>query len=243
MTPSDTSRVPQITPYRRQDPESQAALIYEPYRASVERGPRQPLIPLPQTLSEVTGPLFGHGDIQPTDNDLTRQHAGAPVGQRIILCGRVLDDGGRPVPNALIEIWQANAAGRYTHKLDQHDAPLDPNFTGTGRTLTDAQGHYRFLTILPGAYPWRNHPNAWRPRHIHLSLFGTAFVTRFVTQMYFAGDPLLPYDPLFNSVRDERARARTIAQFDLERTEPDWALAYRFDVVLRGREATPFEGR
>lgn len=243
MTTPPAGKPLPIIPYRRQDPDTQAPLVYEPYRASAERAPRQPLVLIPQTLSEVTGPVFGHGDIQPADNDLTRQHAGAPLGQRIILSGRVLDDGGRAVPNALIEIWQANAAGRYAHKLDQHNAPLDPNFTGTGRTLSDAQGNYRFLTILPGAYPWRNHANAWRPRHIHLSIFGTAFVTRFVTQMYFVGDPLLPYDPLFQSVRDEKARARTIAQFDLERTEPDWALAYRFDVVLRGREATPFEGQ
>ncbi len=237
------AKPPVITPYRRLDPKTQPPLLYEPYRASVERAPRQPLILLPQTLSEITGPVYGHGDIQATDNDLTRQHAGEPLGQRILLTGRVLDDGGRPVPHTLIEIWQANAAGRYVHKADRNAAPLDPNFTGTGRTLTDAHGHYRFVTIQPGAYPWGNHPNAWRPRHIHFSLFGTAFTTRLVTQMYFQGDPLIPFDPLSQAIPDEKARQRLICKFDLDLTQPDWALAYRFDIVLRGREATPFEGK
>jgi protocatechuate 3,4-dioxygenase beta subunit len=177
----------------------------------------------------------------PTDNDLTRQHAGEPLGERIIVTGRVLDDGGRPVRNTLIEIWQAHAAGRYFHQKDDHPAPLDPNFTGAGRVLTDAEGRYQFTTIKPGAYPWRNHPNAWRPAHIHFSLFGTAFVTRLVTQMYFPGDPLFAYDPIFQSISDERARQRLISKFDLETTRPDWALGYQFDIVLRGREATPFE--
>ena len=237
------AKPPVITPYRRLDPKTQPSLLYEPYRASIERAPRQPLILLPQTLSEITGPVYGHGDIQKTDNDLTRQHPGEPQGERIIVAGRVLDDSGRPVPHTLIEIWQANAAGRYVHKADQHAAPLDPNFTGTGRTLTDAQGQYRFLTIKPGAYPWGNHPNAWRPRHIHFSLFGTAFPTRLVTQMYFQGDPLIPFDPLSQAIPDEKARDRLICKFDLNLTQPDWALAYRFDIVLRGRQATPFEAK
>ncbi len=196
---------------------------------------------IPQTLSELTGPVYGYGRIGPVDNDLTRQHAGEPLGERIVLEGRVLDADGRPVPGTLIELWQANAAGRYVHKIDQHPAPLDQNFTGAGRVQTDADGHYRFVTIKPGAYPWRNHPNAWRPAHVHLSLFGQNFTTRLVTQMYFPGDPLLPFDPIFNSVPDARARERMISKFDLDLTEPDWALGYRFDVVLRGRDATPFE--
>jgi len=232
-----------VTPYRRHLENTQPPLLYPPYGATVSRAPRQPLILLPHTLSEVTGPVFGHGDIKETDNDLTRQHAGEPIGERIIVSGRVLDDGGRPVPNTLIEIWQCNAAGRYRHKVDQHDAPLDPNFSGAGRTLTDAMGNYHFVTIKPGAYPWGNHPNAWRPAHIHFSLFGTAFATRLVTQMYFAGDPLFPFDPILNSIPDEKARQRLIAKFDMDLTQPDWALTYRFDIILRGREATVFEGK
>jgi protocatechuate 3,4-dioxygenase, beta subunit len=232
-----------VTPYRRHPENTQPPLLYPPYGATVPRAPRQPLILLPHTLSEVTGPVFGHGDIKETDNDLTRQHAGEPIGERIIVSGRVLDDGGRAVPNTLIEVWQCNAAGRYRHKVDQHDAPLDPNFSGAGRTLTDATGNYRFVTIKPGAYPWGNHPNAWRPAHIHFSLFGTAFATRLVTQMYFAGDPLFPFDPILNSIPDEKARQRLIAKFDMDLTQPDWALTYRFDIVLRGREATVFEGK
>jgi protocatechuate 3,4-dioxygenase beta subunit len=197
---------------------------------------------MPQTLSERTGPLYGHGAIRETDHDLTRQHSGEPLGERIIVTGRVVDDGGRPVRNTLIEIWQTNAAGRYRHSKDDHPAPLDPNFTGAGRALTDENGVYRFLTIKPGAYPWRNHQNAWRAAHIHFSLFGPAFVTRLITQMYFPGDPLLAFDPIFQSVREEKARQRLIAGFDLETTQPEWALGYRFDIILRGREATPFEG-
>jgi protocatechuate 3,4-dioxygenase beta subunit len=159
----------------------------------------------------------------------------------MILHGRVLDGNGRPVPHTLVELWQANAAGRYRHDLDRHPAPLDPNFSGAGRCLTDADGNYRFVTIKPGAYPWKNHHNAWRPAHIHLSLLGRAFVQRLVTQMYFPGDPLFGQDPIFNSVRDRAARERMIAAFDLDATEPEWALGYRFDIVLRGPEATPFE--
>jgi protocatechuate 3,4-dioxygenase beta subunit len=198
---------------------------------------------LPHTLSEVTAPVFGHGEIKPGDNDLTRQHAGEPLGERIVVSGRVLDENGGPVPDILVEIWQANAAGRYNHRVDQHDAPLDPNFTGAGRVLTDKDGRYRFMTIRPGEYPWRNHHNAWRPAHIHFSLFGQAIVQRLVTQMYFPGDPLLEYDPMFMCVADEKARKRLISVFDWETTMPEYALGYRFDIVLRGREATPVEQR
>ena len=230
-----------VVPYRRIDPRSQPPYLFPPYRLTISRAPRKPLIVLPHTLSEVTGPVFGHEEVGETDNDLTRQHAGEPLGERITVSGRVLDGDGRPVPNALIEIWQCNAAGRYRHRIDQHHAPLDPNFTGAGRMLTDAQGNYRFVTIKPGPYPWENHPNAWRPSHIHFSLYGTAFATRLVTQMYFPGDPLLPFDPIFNSIPDDRARQRVISKFELERTQPGWSLGFRFDIVLRGREETPFE--
>src|SRR5271156_1905999 len=222
-------------------PGTQPDYHYPPYASSVARSPRHPLIVLPRTLSEQTGPVFGHGLIGLHDNDLTNQHQGEPIGERIFVHGRVLNEDGRPVRGALVEIWQANATGRYRHKVDQHDAPLDPNFSGAGRMVTDATGNYRFVTIKPGAYPWGNHPNAWRPAHIHFSLFGTAFATRLVTQMYFPGDPLFPFDPIFNSVRDERARQRMIARFEMNRTEPGWSLGFRFDIVLRGRESTPFE--
>ena len=216
-------------------------MVYPPYKSTVSRSPRQPLILLPHTLSEVTGPVYGHNEIAETDNDLTRQHSGEPIGERIIVSGRVLDDNGRTVPNTLIEIWQCNAAGRYRYEVDQHPAPLDPNFSGAGRTLTDDRGNYRFVTIKPGAYPWENHPNAWRPAHIHFSMFGTAFATRLVTQMYFPGDPLFAFDPVLNSIPDEKARRRLISKFEMDLTQPDWALGYRFDIVLRGPESTPFE--
>lgn len=230
-----------ITPYGRPDPGSQPPSLYEPYRSTVRRAPAKPLIFLPHTLSEVTGPIYGHGNIAETDNDLTRQHADEPRGERIIVTGRVLDSNGRPVPRTLVEIWQANSAGRYVHAKDQHPAPLDPNFTGAGRTLTDDNGAYRFVTIKPGAYPWFNHYNAWRPAHIHFSIFGRAFITRLVTQMYFPGDPLFAFDPIFQSIPDEKARQRMVSKFDLETTQPQWALGYKFDIVLRGPEATPFE--
>ncbi len=226
-------------PYRRPPSGVHPPLDYPDYRSSALRHPRQPLVIVPQTLSELTGPAFGSGPIGALDHDLTRQHAGAPLGERIVVTGRVLDDDGRPVTNTLVEVWQANAAGRYAHKHDTHDAPLDPNFAGAGRTITDGDGRYRFVTIRPGAYPWSNHPNAWRPAHIHFSLLGPAFVTRLVTQMYFPGDPLHAFDPIFNSVPDPRGRARLIAGFDLSETVPDWALGFRFDLVLRGREQTP----
>ena len=213
--------------------------LHPDYKSTVKRSPRRPLVVMPHTLSELTGPMYGHESIQPGDDDLTTQHAGEPLGERIVVHGRVLDEDGRPVPNTLIEIWQANACGRYIHQRDQHPAPLDPNFTGAGRTATDPQGRYKFITVKPGAYPWGNHPNAWRPAHIHFSLFGPSFLSRLITQMYFPGDPLLAYDPIYNSVPGERARTRMISRFDLDATMPDWALAYEFNIVLRGRDQTP----
>jgi protocatechuate 3,4-dioxygenase beta subunit len=230
-----------VIPYRRHDSKSQPSSLYEPYRATVLRAPRKPLVFLPHTLSEITGPVFGPHEITAAESDLTKQHAGEPLGERIIVAGRVLDDNGRPVPHTLIELWQANAAGRYCHDRDNHPAPLDANFSGTGRTMTDENGNYQFITIKPGAYPWKNHVNAWRPAHIHFSLFGPAFVTRLVTQMYFPGDPLFAFDPIFQSIPDEKARQRLIASFDLDKTQPEFALGYQFNIVLRGREATPFE--
>jgi protocatechuate 3,4-dioxygenase beta subunit len=228
-------------PYRREEKGAQPPSLHPAYVSTVKRSPRQPLVLMPHTLSEVTGPVYGHDKIVPEDSDLTRQHKGEPLGERIIVSGRVLDENGRPVSRTLVEIWQANAAGRYIHRGDQHPAPLDPNFTGAGRVMTDAEGRYKFITVKPGAYPWRNHPNAWRPAHIHFSLFGPSFLTRLVTQMYFPGDPLFPFDPIFNSVPDLKARERMTCRFDLEATQPEWALAYHFDIVLRGSRATPLD--
>jgi protocatechuate 3,4-dioxygenase beta subunit len=213
------------------------------YRATALRHPTRPLIILPRTESEWSGPVFGREAVGPLDHDLTRQFAGEPIGQRIIVSGRVTDESGRPVPHTLIEVWQANAAGRYLHTVDTHAAPLDPNFAGAGRTLTDSDGWYRFVSVKPGAYPWRNHHNAWRPAHIHFSLFGECLASRLVTQMYFEGDPLLPLDPIFNSIPDADARQRLIAPFDLSLTEPEFAHGYRFDLVLRGPADTPWEQR
>lgn len=230
-----------VVGYRRPCAGTQPEYLHEPYVSSVKRAPRRPLISLPHTLTEITGPVFGPEQVNAKAFDLTRQHPGEPLGERIIVSGRVMDEDGRPVRRTLVEIWQANAAGRYAHKVDQHDAPLDPNFTGAGHLLTDDHGRYRFVTIRPGAYPWRNHHNAWRPAHIHFSLFGPAFATRLVTQMYFPGDPLLPSDPIFNCTADESARNRLISSFDWETTLPEHALGYRFDLVLAGREATPME--
>ena len=227
----------------RDDAGTQPPLLYPAYKSTILRAPSKPLIRVPRDFTNLASPLFGYLPIGPGDNDLTRQHAGEPLGERIVVAGRVLDEDGRPVPDTLVELWQCNAAGRYLHAVDDHPAPLDPNFSGAGRTVTDAEGRYRFLTIKPGAYPWRNHPNAWRPAHIHFSLFGASFLSRLVTQMYFPNDPLFPHDPIFNSIPDERARKRLISQFDLGLTEPEWALGYRFDIVLRGRDSTPFEER
>jgi len=230
-----------ILRFRRDGPGEQPEHLYPGYESTRLRAPKRPLVILPHTLTEVTGPVYGHERIGPVDNDLTVQHDGEPLGERIIVHGRVLDGEDRPVRNSLVEIWQANAGGRYRHDGDQHPAPLDPNFSGAGRAVTDDEGRYRFITIKPGAYPWRNHPNAWRPAHIHFSLFGNAFVSRLVTQMYFPGDPLFFQDPIFHSVREPRARDRMICHFDLDETKPEWALAYQFDIVLRGPEATPME--
>ena len=228
--------------YRRDVADVHPPLLWPDYRSTARRAPSRPLVLLPHSLTELTGPMLGEDRVGALDHDLTRQHTGEPLGERIIVHGRVLDGDGRPVPHTLIEVWQANAAGRYAHTGDQHPAPLDPNFTGVGRCLTGADGGYRFVTVKPGAYPWRNHDNAWRPAHIHFSLFGRAFVQRLVTQMYFPGDPLFGQDPIFNSV-PEQARQRMVAGLDLSHTEPEWALAYRFDLVLRGRDATPMDDR
>lgn len=214
--------------------------LYPPYGSTPLRAPSRPLV-MPAygpDAIELVSPVFGHEELGLLDNDLTKQHSGDPIGERIIVTGRVLDSGGRPVRNALVEIWQANAAGRYIHLREQHPAPLDPNFTGAGRCLTDDDGRYRFVTVKPGAYPWGNHHNAWRPAHIHFSVFGTAFTQRLVTQMYFPGDPLFAYDPIFQSIPDEKARERLICRFDIDTTVPDWSLAYQWDIVLG---ATPME--
>jgi len=220
-------------------PGTHSSDYFEPNRGTHLRHPKHPRIVVPQTLSELTGPVYPYLFIGQPETDLTRQHSGQPIGERIVVSGSVLDEDGRPVTKTLVEIWQANAAGRYRHQVDLHDAPLDPNFTGCGRTLTDAEGRYRFVTIMPGAYPWRNHHNAWRPAHIHFSVFGPAFCTRLVTQMYFPGDPLLPYDPMYLSIPSDEARSRLISVLDWETTIPDTAVGYRFDIVLRGRERTP----
>lgn len=227
--------------YKRDEEHGQPPYLYPAYRSTVARAPKKPLVPLIQTLSEITGPVYGHDKVRPSDTDLTRQHDGEPLGERIIVAGRVMDTSGKPLPDTLLEIWQANAAGRYRHEGDNHPAPLDPNFSGGGRCVTDAHGRYRFVTIKPGAYPWGNDANAWRPAHIHFSLFGPGFATRLVTQMYFPGDPLLALDPIANSVSDPKARERMTARLDMDNTVPEWALAYEFNIVLRGRDATPME--
>ncbi|MEJ1158336.1 protocatechuate 3,4-dioxygenase subunit beta [Prosthecomicrobium sp. N25] len=216
--------------------------IDEGYKSTGLRGPTKPLVRIPLGRGELAGPRFGQDWVGPLDTDLTRNGRvnGEPLGERIIVTGRVLDDFGRPVRNTVVEVWQANAAGRYIHKRDQHDAPIDPNFRGSGRCVTDDEGRYRFLSVKPGAYPWRNHHNAWRPNHIHFSLFGPGFASRLVTQMYFPGDPLLALDPIYNSA-PPGSRELMIADFDIDTTEPEWALGYRWDIVLRGRDATPME--
>jgi protocatechuate 3,4-dioxygenase beta subunit len=223
-------------------PGGHPARDYPPYRSSGLRHPRQRLVVVgdPEAV-ELCTPVFGNGDVTALDADLTRQHSGEPLGERITVTGRVTDRAGRPVRNQLVEIWQANAAGRYVHRQEQHPAPLDPNFTGAGRALTDADGNYRFTTIKPGPYPWGNHVNAWRPAHIHFSVFGTAFTQRLVTQMYFPGDPLFAYDPIFQSVTDPAAQQRLIAVYDHGLSVPDFSLGFRFDLVLDGPSATYFE--
>lgn len=228
LTPRDWDEHP---PYRFTD-----------YKSSVLRSPTLPLIPLSESLKNLHAPVYSASCLGELDHDLTRNAAknGAPLGERIVVTGRVLDEGGRPVRNTLVEIWQANAAGRYVHKVDQHDAPLDPNFLGTGRCLTDNDGRYRFLTVKPGAYPWGNHTNAWRPNHIHFSLFGDYFGSRLVTQMYFPGDPLLQIDPIFQGT-PEHARERLVSRFSLDATQEGFALGYEFDIVLRGAQQTPME--
>ena len=216
-------------------------LDYPPYRSSALRHPLHPPVTVDPEGVELWAPVFGPTDVAPHEADLTTRHPGEPIGERLVVTGRVVDGDGRAVAHQLVEIWQANAAGRYAHSLDRHPAPLDPHFTGAGRCLTDADGTYRFTTVKPGPYPWRNHTNAWRPAHIHFSLFGTEFTQRLITQMYFPGDPLIALDPIAQSVTDPKALDRLISKFDLSITVPNWALGYRFDIVLRGHAATPFE--
>ena len=232
-----------IHEYNPRDWKSHPPYSFKAYGSSIKRGPLKKLVPIEQTLSEITGPLFSNIQLQPGENDLSRDPSTGKeaMGERIIVVGRVLDEDERLVPKTLIEIWQANAAGRYHHPIDQHNAPLDPNFTGAGRCVTNDEGEYRYLTIKPGAYPWLNHTNAWRPAHIHLSLFGPSFVTRLVTQMFFPNDPLLPLDPILSSVPSKDGRQRLLSSYDHNVTDPEFALGYRFDIVLRGRRATPFE--
>lgn len=215
------------------------------YKTSVARSPRQSMISLQQSVSEITGPVFGHNDIDPIDNDLIKNYAktGDPVGERIIVHGRVLDENARPVAKALVEVWQANAGGRYRHKKDTYLAPIDPNFGGCGRTLTDETGYYFFRTIKPGAYPWRNYVNSWRPAHIHMSIFGASFAQRLVTQLYFEGDPLIPLCPIVQTIPDKEAIEQLVAKLDMNASVPFDSLAYRFDIVLRGRRSTLFENR
>jgi protocatechuate 3,4-dioxygenase beta subunit len=230
-----------MTHYPLESLKAHSPYLAPAYVSTRTRSPKRPLIVIPHTLTELTGPVYGHESVLEGDSDLTRGHVGEPLGERIIVSGRVTDEDGRPIPDTLIEVWQANAAGRYIHVVDQHPAPIDPNFTGAGRCVTDAEGRYSFTSIKPGAYPWKNHHNAWRPNHIHFSLFGPSFLTRLVTQMYFPGDPLIPLDPIANAVGDPAAVERMIAKFDLETTVPNWALGYRFDIVLRGRGMSVFE--
>jgi protocatechuate 3,4-dioxygenase beta subunit len=230
------------TSYAREPQDAHPPLDHPPYKSTALRHPSEPLVYLPHTITEITGPQLGPDRVVgDNDSDLTRQHEGEPIGERIIVSGRVLDTEGKPLRGTLVEVWQANAAGRYNHRWDRWPAPLDPNFSGAGRCLTDDEGRYRFVTIKPGPYPWGNHYNAWRPAHIHFSLLGRAFAQRLVTQMYFPGDPFFPYDPIFNAVRDEAARERMVSRFQIHQTEPNWAAGYEFDIYLRGPAATPFK--
>ena len=214
---------------------------FRPYRSSTLRHPTHELVRADPEEIELVSPAFGHSDVAPEESDLTIQHSGEPLGERIIVAGRVLDGEGRPVRNQLIEVWQANSAGRYVHKRDQHPAPLDPNFTGVGRAITGDDGSYRFVTIKPGPYPWKNHRNAWRPAHIHFSLFGSAFTQRLVTQMYFPNDPLFALDPIYQSIVDPAARERLKSVYDHDLSVPEWAMGYRWDIVLTGGKATWME--
>jgi len=224
------------------EPETRTRLDYAPYRSSVLRHPTHAFAPADPEGVELWAPVFGHRDVDPFEADLTIQHRGEPLGERMVVTGRVVDGEGRPVRHQLVEIWQANAGGRYVHVRDQHPAPLDPNFTGTGRCLTDGEGRYRFTTVKPGPYPWKNHRNAWRPAHVHFSVFGTEFTQRVVTQMYFPGDPLFALDPIYQSVVDPDARARLVATYDHELTQPEWCTGYRWDIVLTGSHRTPRHG-
>jgi protocatechuate 3,4-dioxygenase beta subunit len=229
--------------YRREASGTHPPYEHRAYASTHKRAPQHEPIRIEHTLSEITGPRFSPDTVGAGDGNLTHFAGGEALGERIVVTGRVLDEDGRAIPESLIEIWQANAAGRYAHDSDLHEAPLDPHFSGIGRVITDGDGAYRFMTVKPGAYPWRNHYNAWRPQHIHFSLFGPSFATRLITQMYFLGDPLLVLDPIFNSVPDPAARQRLVASFDIEVTIPEHALGYRFDFVLRGRIATPTQSR
>jgi protocatechuate 3,4-dioxygenase beta subunit len=228
-----------VAGYERLRPGEDPPYLHRDYGSTVKRAPLQKLLRVEHTISEITGPSFADGWAGPDKADLTRQHKSEPLGERMIVAGRVLDEHGRPVPGTLVELWQANSAGRYMHEADQHDAPLDPNFTGAGQVVTNANGEYRFVTIIPGAYPWRNSHNAWRAQHLHFSVFGSGFAARVITQMYFPGDPLLEYDPIFHSVSDAAARERLVSRYDPNLSIAEWALGYRFDMVLRGRSATP----
>lgn len=228
--------------YQRDPVVADPPLDFPPYKSTQLRHPKQPLVYLPQSVTEITGPqLAGAVDLKPTDSDLTVQAGGEPIGERIIVSGHVYDTEGKPLRDTLVEVWQANAAGRYAHRWDRWAAPLDPCFRGAGRCVTDAHGRYEFTTIRPGPYPWGNHYNAWRPAHIHFSLLGRAFTQRLVTQMYFPDDPFFAYDPIFNSVRDEQARTRMISSFSIHDTRPNWAQAFHWDIYLRGPGATVFE--
>lgn len=229
-------------PYAPEQPGAQPPNDYPAYKSTINRHPLRAPIRVPHTLTEVTGPSFTRRWHGKNLADLTRQHKGEPLGERIVIAGRVLDEDGRPVPDTLVELWQANAAGRYAHERDRHDAPLDRNFTGFGQVVTDKRGGWRFVSIKPGHYPWRNTHNAWRAQHLHFSIFGPAFATRIVTQMYFPGDPLLATDPIYHSIPDATARERLVAAYDPTLSEPEWALGFRWDIVLRGRAATPAEG-
>jgi protocatechuate 3,4-dioxygenase beta subunit len=221
--------------------ETQPRRDYAPYRSSRLRHPTKDLQQVDPEGIELWAPVFGRRDVGELESDLTIQRGGEPVGERMVVTGRVLDGDGRPVRHQLVEIWQANAGGRYIHQRDQHPAALDPHFTGMGRCLTDGDGTYRFTTIKPGPYPWRNHHNAWRPAHIHFSLFGTDFTQRLVTQMYFPGDPLFDRDPIYQSIVDPRARERLVASYDHDLTQHEWATGYRWDIVLTGSHRTPLE--